>query len=66
MLAEEPDSEDFLLMPCEEWSSQTFEYYRELNSQWKFFQSDGLQKHEKTITQFVQPDDVETADKNKE
>ncbi len=65
MLAEEPNSEDFLLMPCEEWNSQTFEYYRELNSQWKFFQSDGLQKHEKTITQFVQPDDVETADKNK-
>lgn len=53
--AGETNSEDFILMPCEEWSEDNRIYYEERNQEWKFFQSPELKQHKEHVTEFVQP-----------
>ena len=49
------NSEDFILMPCEEWSDEVRAHYLELNKDWQFFETPQLQTYEQTVTQFVPP-----------
>lgn len=48
-------AEDFILMPCERWSSEQQAHYAELNKNWHFFETSNLKQHEDRITQFVPP-----------
>lgn len=49
------NSEDFILMPCDEWSEETQSRYQDLNEDWRFFETPRLQRYEQTVTQFVPP-----------
>jgi hypothetical protein len=53
--AENTNSEDFILMPCEEWPRETREHYEALNASMGFFESPNLKKYEEHVTQFVSP-----------
>ncbi len=55
MYAGETNSEDFLLMPCEEWGGETRIHYEELNEDWCFFDTPNARLYEQKITEFVQP-----------
>lgn len=48
-------AEDFILMPCEDWSDERKNYYEELNREWNFFGTPALQQFKDRVTQFVQP-----------
>jgi hypothetical protein len=48
-------AEDFLLMPCADWSSESRHYYETQNSDWKFFQTSAMKKVIKTAHEFVTP-----------
>ena len=48
-------SEDFILIPCETWSTEQQNYYRDLNKDWNFFETPDLKQHIDRVTQFVQP-----------
>ncbi|MBC7505774.1 MAG: SEC-C domain-containing protein, partial [Sandarakinorhabdus sp.] len=47
--------EDFLLMPCEDWSDERKTYYEELNREWSFFGTPALRQFKDHVTQFIQP-----------
>lgn len=49
------NSEDFILMPCETWSTEQQNYYRDLNKDWNFFETPDLKQHIDRVTQFIQP-----------
>jgi len=49
------NSEDFILLPCDEWSEETRKYYEELNSDWNFFSTPELRQYNDRVTQFVPP-----------
>jgi hypothetical protein len=49
------NAEDFILMPCEAWSAEQQDHYRELNKDWNFFETPDLKQHKDRVTQFVQP-----------
>lgn len=51
--AGETNSEDFILMPCEVWSTETEKYYEELNAKLGFFRSSNLREFKEHVTQFV-------------
>lgn len=53
--AGETNSEDFILLPCAEWSDAQSTHYREQNEQWQFFGTPGLRQFKEHVTQFVQP-----------
>ncbi|MEO6104123.1 MAG: SEC-C metal-binding domain-containing protein [Pseudoxanthomonas sp.] len=61
--AGDTNSEDFILMPCEKWRDETRLHYQELNKDWRFFDTDQLQRHEQTVTQFVPPTQPEVVNK---
>lgn len=48
-------AEDFILMPCEDWSDERKTYYEELNREWNFFGTPALRQFKDRVTQFVQP-----------
>ncbi|WP_421523874.1 YecA family protein [Pseudomonas yamanorum] len=48
-------SEDFILMPCENWTLKLKEHYEILNKGWNFFQTPAMTKREVTISEFVHP-----------
>jgi hypothetical protein len=48
-------AEDFILMPCENWPSETKTHYEELNRDWNFFRTPELRQFKDHVTQFVQP-----------
>ena len=48
-------AEDFILMPCENWTNELKAHYEELNQEWRFFETPSLRQYEDRITQFVQP-----------
>lgn len=50
------NSEDFILMNCEDWSEEKYKYYAELNKEWNFFTTPHLRKFQENITKFVQPE----------
>jgi hypothetical protein len=56
--AGDTNSEDFILMPCEEWSVEVRDHYQELNRNWWFFDTEQMQQYEQTVTQFVPPPKV--------
>ncbi len=65
--AGDTNSEDFILMPCDEWSDETQSHYQDLNQDWRFFETPQLQRYEHTVTQFVppkQPDVLEKVGRN--
>ena len=49
------NAEDFILMPCEAWSAEQQDHYRELNKEWNFFETPDLKQYKDRVTQFVQP-----------
>lgn len=48
-------AEDFILIPCETWPSEMEKYYKDLNKDWKFFETPDLKQHKDRVTQFIQP-----------
>lgn len=48
-------AEDFILMPCEDWSAELQSHYKELNKDWNFFETDALRRRDITVREFVQP-----------
>jgi len=46
-------AEDFILLECAEWSTDQETYYEHLNSGWNFFRSSGVQKTERTVSEFI-------------
>lgn len=50
-------AEDFILMPCAEWTDEMRTHYETLNSDWDFFKTPHLQEYKETVTQFVHPPD---------
>jgi hypothetical protein len=46
-------AEDFILMPCENWSDENKTYYEELNREWKFFGTPALRQFKDRVTRFV-------------
>lgn len=55
--AGDTNSEDFILMPCEQWSEQQRAHYEEQNQLWRFFDTPQAQRYEQTVTQFVPPNE---------
>ncbi|MGM4903797.1 SEC-C metal-binding domain-containing protein [Tardiphaga sp. 866_E4_N2_1] len=49
------NAEDFILLPCETWTSETKEHYQERNKDWNFFETENLRQHNDRVTRFVQP-----------
>lgn len=49
------NSEDFLLMPCEEWPDEMRIHYETANEGWEFFRSPGLKEFRGKVTEFVSP-----------
>ena len=49
------NAEDFLLMPCDIWSAEQKDRYRNLNKNWHFFETPDLKQHKDHVTQFVLP-----------
>ncbi|WP_250486559.1 SEC-C metal-binding domain-containing protein [Caballeronia sp. GaOx3] len=56
--AGDKNSEDFILLECEEWSDECKADYEERNRRLRFFESDRLRKHEETVSRFVAPRDT--------
>lgn len=50
----ETNSEDLILMNCANWSEEEKEYYRDLNRDLNFFETDNLSMQYKTATEFPQ------------
>lgn len=48
-------AEDFILMPCETWTDAMKGHYEELNEDWNFFGTPGMQEFKDRVTQFVPP-----------
>lgn len=48
-------TEDFILMPCENWPDERKTYYEELNREWNFFGTPALRQFNDRVTQFVPP-----------
>jgi len=48
------NSEDFILMECKEWSTEQEKYYRDLNKDWMFLETDNLKMQYTTATEFPQ------------
>ncbi len=46
------NSEDFILMDCENWSDDQRAHYEQANEGLRFFNSNTLTRHEKTVTEF--------------
>lgn len=46
------NSEDFILMECENWTKDLEEHYRKANEGWNFFQTDTLKRSERSISDF--------------
>ena len=42
------NSEDFILMDCKNWSEEQEEFYRDLNKDWRFLETDNLKMQYKT------------------
>lgn len=53
--AGDSNSEDFILMPCEDWPDERRAYYENQNGEWNFFGTPQLQEHRDHLTQFVPP-----------
>ena len=51
--AGDTNSEDFILLPCEDWTTDMRTYYEELNQEWKFFETRQLEQFNEHVTQFV-------------
>jgi hypothetical protein len=49
------NAEDFILLPCENWSSEMRSHYELQNEPWQFFGTPKLRKYQDNLTQFVQP-----------
>jgi uncharacterized protein YecA (UPF0149 family) len=49
------NSEDFILMECKDWSAEQEKYYRDLNKDWKFLETDNLKMQFNTATEFPKP-----------
>lgn len=49
------NSEDFILLNCEEWSIDTQAFYEVQNRDWNFFETPHLKAYKETVTEFVQP-----------
>lgn len=56
--AGDKNSEDFILLNCEEWSSETRDYYEALNAHMGFFRSPNLKQFQEDVTQFVAPPQI--------
>ncbi|MCU7848036.1 MAG: hypothetical protein KZQ89_08490 [Candidatus Thiodiazotropha sp. (ex Lucinoma kastoroae)] len=54
----ETNSEDFILLPCEEWTDEVREHDEELNQEWNFFGTSALEQSNEHITQFVPPEEA--------
>ncbi len=50
-------AEDFILMPCEQWSEEQRAHYEEKNQLWRFFGTPQARRYEQTVTQFVPPNE---------
>jgi hypothetical protein len=61
--AGDTNSEDFILMPCKDWNDEIRSYYQKLNKDWHFFDTPQLQRYEQTVTQFVQPRQLDVVKK---
>lgn len=46
------NSEDFILLDCENWSDNDQAYYEEANKELRFFQTDALKQYRKRVTEF--------------
>lgn len=46
------NSEDFILLDCENWSDDDQTYYEEANKELRFFQTDALKQYRKRFTEF--------------
>jgi hypothetical protein len=46
------NSEDFILLDCDNWSDEDQAYYEEANKVLRFFQTDALKQHRKRVTEF--------------
>jgi hypothetical protein len=46
------NSEDFILLDCENWNSDDQAYYEEANKELRFFQTDAMKEHRKHVTEF--------------
>jgi hypothetical protein len=46
------NSEDFILLKCDDWSEEDQTYYAEANKELRFFQTDALREHRKRVTDF--------------
>lgn len=53
--AGDTNSEDFILLPCDDWPNSMRIHYEEQNLEWKFFGSPELKQHNEHVTQFVPP-----------
>ena len=53
--ASSPDSEDFILLPCERWTDGMRKYYEKENQALNFFATPHMKEHKEHITQFVPP-----------
>ena len=46
------NSEDFILLDCENWSDDDQSYYEEANKELRFFQTEGLKEYRKHVAEF--------------
>jgi hypothetical protein len=46
------NSEDFILLNCENWSNEDQAYYAEANKELRFFRTDALKQHRMHVTEF--------------
>ncbi|AHX16214.1 hypothetical protein CH75_06940 [Dyella jiangningensis] len=49
------DGEDFILMPCHDWTDEKRKYYEERNEPFQFFATPQLRRYEDTVHEFVEP-----------
>ena len=49
------NSEDFILMPCSDWSNEQREFYEEQNKLLQFFGTKQMKRHQGHLAEFVQP-----------
>ena len=47
------NAEDFILMPCENWTDEMRAHYETENEPWRFFGTSQLQQFEERVTQFI-------------
>ena len=55
------NSEDFILLQCENWSEKEKAFYEEANEELQFFQTDALKCHRMRVTEFPKAPPAETA-----